>query len=132
MWLRSFHHPVSIRLDISTNGTAVLTVKISNGAGGYEPGRLINNRTQRLGHDLTQRVLNRIEELKFWTLPTEPPPPDPNVFSVDGAQWIFEGVKSGAYHAVDRWSPDKGEVHSLGLLMLLDVAKLKLSDREVY
>ena len=32
-------------------------------------------------------MLNRIEELKFWTLPTEPPPPDPNVFSVDGAQW---------------------------------------------
>src|SRR5438034_8332234 len=85
LWLRSFHHPVSIRLDISKDGTAVLTTKISNGAGGYEPGRLINNRTQRLGHDQTQRVLNRIEEFKFWTLPTEPPPPDPNVFSVDGA-----------------------------------------------
>ena len=28
---------------------------------------------------------------------------------VDGAQWIFEGVKDSTYHVVDRWSPDNGE-----------------------
>ena len=42
------------------------------------------------------------------------------------------GVKDGTYHVVDRWSPDKCEVHSLGIMMLIDLAKLKLLYQEVY
>ena len=131
LWLRSFDHPVSIRLDVKADGTALLTTKVSRGQGGYEPGRLITNRTQRLDRERTSWVLGRIEELKFWTLPTNPPP-DPDVVGVDGAQWIFEGVKDGTYHVVDRWSPEKGEVRSLGIMMLLDLARLKLLYQEVY
>jgi hypothetical protein len=131
LWLRSFHHPVAVRLDVKRDGTAVLTTKISSGHGGYEPGRLIMNRTQRFGKEQTTWVLDRIAELKFWNLPTNPPP-DPNVVGVDGAQWIFEGAKGGTYHVVDRWSPEKGEVHALGIMMLIDVAKLKLLYEDVY
>ena len=131
LWLRSFHHPVAVRLDVSSKGIALLTTKILGGQGGYEPGRLITNRTQKLGRQETQWVVDRIDELNFWTLSTEPPP-EPNIVGVDGAQWVFEGVKNGAYHIVDRWSPDKGEARSLGLLMLLDVAKLKLYYQDVY
>lgn len=131
LWLRSFHHPVSIRLEVNADGTALLTTKITSGQGGYEPGRLIMNRTQKFDRERTSWVLDRIEELKFWTLSTNPPC-DPDVIGVDGAQWIFEGVKGGTYHIVDRWSPDKGEVHSLGIMMLIDLAKLKLLYQEVY
>lgn len=131
LWLRSFHHPISIRLDVTENGTGLLTTKITSGHGGYEPGRLITNRTRKLAPEQTRWVLERIEELKFWSLPTNPPA-DPNVVGVDGAEWIFEGVKNGQYHVVDRWSPEKGEVHALGIMMLIDVAKLKLLYQDVY
>ena len=48
MWLRSFHHPVAVRLDIMSDGTGKLTVKIANGAAGYKPGKLVEN-TSPLG-----------------------------------------------------------------------------------
>jgi hypothetical protein len=131
LWLRSFDHPVSVRLEVNSDGTSLLTTKISSGQGGYEPGQLITNRTHKLGRDQTTWVLDRIEEVKFWSVPTNPPP-DPNVIGVDGAQWIFEGLKEGTYHVVDRWSPDKGEIRTLGIMMLIDVAKLKLLHKEVY
>jgi hypothetical protein len=131
LWLRSFHNPVCARLDVKQDGTAVITTRIASGQGGYEPGRLTTNRTERIGRERTSWVLDRIAELNFWTLPTNPPP-NPDVVGVDGAQWIFEGVKDGTYHMVDRWSPDKGEVHSLGIMMLLDLANLKLLYQEIY
>ena len=131
LWLRSFHHPVSVRLDVGQDGIGILTTKIASGQGGYEPGRVTTNRIQRLGRERTNWLIDRIGELNFWKLPTNPPP-DPNEVGVDGAQWIFEGVKDGTYHIVDRWSPDKGEVHSLGIMMLLDLAHLKLLYQEVY
>jgi hypothetical protein len=128
LWLRSFHHPITVRLDVNSDGTGLVTTKVSNGHGGYEPGLLMKNFTERLDRERTTWVLDRVAELKFWTLP----PHDPDVVGVDGAQWIFEGVKDGTYHVVDRWSPDKGEVHSLGIMMLIDLAKLKLLYQEVY
>lgn len=131
LWLRSFHHPISVRLDAQPDGTALLTTKITSGQGGYEPGRLIEHRTRKLTKERTDWFLDRIEELKFWTLPTGPPK-DPSVVGVDGAQWVLEGIKDGHYHVVDRWSPDKNEVHTLGIIMLIDLAKLKLLYQDVY
>jgi len=45
---------------------------------------------------------------------------------------ILPRSKNGDYHLVDRWSPDKGAVHALGIIMLIDLAKLKLLYQEVY
>lgn len=131
LWLRSFHHPISIRLVVNHDGTSFLVTKSLGGHGGYEPGKLTSNRSQELGIDQTKWTLDRIDELKFWALPTNPPR-DPNTVREDGAQWIFEGEKDGTYHVVDRWSPDKGNVHALGIMMLIDLAKLKLLYQEVY
>ncbi len=49
-----------------------------------------------------------------------------------GAQWLAEAVKDGQYKVVDRWSPEKGPIHTLGIVMLIDLAKLKLLYQEVY
>jgi hypothetical protein len=129
LWLRSFHHPVSVRLDIKADGTALLTTRITSGAGGYDPGKLIQNRTRTISKERTDWFLNRIDESNFWKLPTVE---KMDAEGLDGAQWIIEGTKKGKYHVVDRWSPDKGEVRSIGLMMLLDFAKLKLLYLEVY
>lgn len=131
LWLRSFHHPVSVRLDVQSDGTALVRTTITSGHGGYEPGKIISSRTRKLNREQTRWFLNLVDEVKFWSLPTNPPK-DPNVVGLDGAEWVLEGVKDNQYHVVDRWSPEKGEIHTLGITMLIDLAKLKLLYQDVY
>lgn len=130
LWLRSFHHPVSVRLSISSDGTGTLTTKVCTGAGGYEPGKLIVNRNEKIGADRVKWFLDRIDEQQYWSLPTEEE--DPNTIGLDGAQWVLEAVKNGNYKVVDRWSPEKGPIKNLGLILVLDFARLKLLYQEVY
>src|SRR6267378_2766004 len=40
LYLRSFHHPISVRLVVAQDKTATLISKETHGKGGYEPGRL--------------------------------------------------------------------------------------------
>jgi hypothetical protein len=118
-----------VRLDVQTDGTAVVTTTITSGQGGYEPGKIIETRTRKLNREQTRGFLDLVEEVKFWSLPTNPAT---NVIGLDGAQWVLEGVRDNQYHVVDRWSPEKGEVHTLGITMLIDLAELKLHYQDVY
>lgn len=43
LWLRSFHHPVAVRVDFHTDGPAVVMTKIGAGEGGYPPGNLVTD-----------------------------------------------------------------------------------------
>ena len=43
VWLRTFHYPVIVRVDIKSDGSGELTTKVSSGAGGYAPGKLVEN-----------------------------------------------------------------------------------------
>ena len=130
LWLRSFHNPIAVRVDVNANGTSLLTVKVSNGQGGYEPGKLIKNSVIALSKDKTDSFLGHVDEVHFWNLPTREPKTD--TVGVDGAEWIIESIKDGTYKVVDRWSPEKGPVRTLGLMMLIDLAKLKLLYQDVY
>jgi len=140
LWLRSFHHPVAIRVDINHDGTSLLTTKISDGKGGYEPGKLIVNRKRRLTKEQTSWFLDRTRELDFWSLPTYERQIEqigPNgektvTVQLDGARWVLEGIKDKKYQIVDRWSPENGAVHTLGIIMLIDLAKLKILYQDVY
>lgn len=127
LWLRTFHHPIAIRIDVNPDGRALLTTKITSGAGGYKPGKLIENETHVLTAVETNWFFGKIEALNFWKLPSSQ-----EDRGVDGAQWIIEGVKDGKYHIVDRWSPRDGEIRALGLLFLEDLAKMKFAAKEVY
>jgi hypothetical protein len=140
LWLRSFHHPISVRLDIRQDGTGLLTTKATSGQGGYKPGALVMNKTRALTKEQTTWALDRINEIGFWGLPTYEKPKESVgangektvEIGVDGAQWIFEGVKDGQYQVTDRWSPENGPMHTLGIVMLIDLAQLKLLYQEVY
>jgi hypothetical protein len=128
LWLRSFQHPVAIRLDPKPDGTSVLTTKISSGAGGFRPGDLTENTSRVLPSEETQKFLLRLNQLKFWSLPN----PVNDQRGTDGSQWIIEGVKGGHYHVADRWTPTTGPVHELGELLAFDLARLKIADNEIY
>ena len=74
VWLRTFHHPVIVRVDIQADGGAELTTKVSNGAGGYEPGKLVENTSRPLTRRQTEKFLATIQKSQFWELPTHETP----------------------------------------------------------
>jgi hypothetical protein len=128
LWLRTFHRPIAIRVDVSADGTSLLTAKMTSGAGGYDPGKLTQNQAITLTKEQTNLFLAQIGEHNFWKLPSVEEAPAGS----DGAQWIIEGVRAQTYHVVDRWSPQDGDVRAMGLFMVNQLAKMKVSAKEVY
>jgi hypothetical protein len=102
LWLRSFHAPMSFRFAIAPDGTSELITKITDGAGGYEPGKLVVNKATKIDKRETRILLDALELTNFWRLGTR----TSGIGGMDGAQWVVEGVKDGKYHIVDRWSGD--------------------------
>jgi hypothetical protein len=125
-WLRTFHHPVVIRVDVRPDGICVLTAKVGLGSGGYDPGMVIQNDTRPLTKQQSEWFLNRIA-LKFWNVPKEDTKPG----GMDGSQWIIEGVQSGRYQFEDRWSPQAGPIREIGLEMI-GLANLRIPAEEIY
>jgi hypothetical protein len=127
LWLRTFHHPIAIRVDVNSDGTSRLTTKITSGAGGYAPGKLIKNSTVTLSKEQTDWFIRKIELHRFWQLPAAQ-----ETGGNDGAQWVVEGIKDHAYHIVDRWTPRDGDVRAIGLVLINDLAKLDIAPGELY
>jgi hypothetical protein len=112
-WLRTFHHPVAVRLTIMKDGTGELFAKLTSGAGGYEPGLLIENRMTTLTSSQVKSFLNHLNKSEFWEMTSKLPPE-----GEDGAQWIIEGVKNRKYHLVDRWCPKPGEFREAAITLI--------------
>jgi hypothetical protein len=102
-WLRTFHHPVSIII-IKENDKISITTKVSDGAGGYEPGMIFYNKTDKLSVKDYEILQNKINTSEFWKMKTEL-----EIIGNDGAQWIIEGVKNNNYKLVVRWTPKISE-----------------------
>jgi hypothetical protein len=128
LWLRTFNHPVAIRVDIKPDRTGVLTAKVASGAGGYAPGTLLENTTRDLDEATVRSFLNLLDKTKFWKAPN----PVNDQRGTDGSQWIVEGVKNGKYHVVDRWMPQNGPAHDIGVFLAFQLAKMRLPEREIY
>jgi hypothetical protein len=128
LWLRTFHHPVAVRVDIGVDGVGRLIVKMASGAGGYAPGELMRDETLTLEKEQSDLLLAIFEKNGFWKLPSI----EESKSGLDGAQWIIEGVKGRRYHVVDRWSPQDGAVRVIGLALTKDFAKLSVPAKEIY
>jgi hypothetical protein len=128
LWLRSFHHPVSVRLIIQHDLTGKLVAKITGGAGGYEPGSLIRNESTPVGKQLTTQFLSQIVVSHYWELERRSQPD-----GLDGAQWILEAISDGHYQLVDRWSPQETDlIRVLGSIPMTDLAGIRIDSRDVY
>lgn len=112
LWLRSFHHPIYVRVERRESGVWLSTGEL-DGAGGYEPGKLIRNQQLTLSQQEWCELSRLLEKVDYWNLPTS----QSNQNGVDGAEWILEGVKADRYHVVDRWSP-KGEYREACVYLL--------------
>ena len=128
LWLRSFHKPVSVRLDIRSDGTGIVTIKVGAKPGVSSGGGTILTTTKTLTKQNVDSFRDRIESDGFWKLPSQVEP----VSGPDGARWILEGSKGGEYHVVHRWAPKDGAVRTLCLYLAMDLGGMKLSDDEIY
>jgi hypothetical protein len=123
LWLRSFHHPVAIR--IWKSGTDhFISVKELSGAGGYEPGNLILAEQRRLAPAEWDAFTRLLRHSCYWELPTE----NTEEIGFDGAQWILEGVRGGRYHIVDRWTPTSGSFRE-ACLYALKLSRLEIDTK---
>ena len=130
LWLPSFHRPISIRLTINAYGSGSIVARsVDNHAGlltkpASDTGELILDQTVAIDKIQAQDVLQRLQLLAFWSLPTEEEQQAPQssgesdgprlrVVQVDGSQWILEGLREGEYHVVDRWSPQANSYSQL-------------------
>lgn len=126
-WLRTFHHPVSIRLE-KQNNIIKLFSKVCNGAGGYEPGQLIFDTTLNVTADQYKSLIQKIENINFWALKTE----QRDVAGKDGSEWIIEAIKNNKYHIVTRWTPSEerhGNFRSVGEY-LISLSKINSKETE--
>ena len=120
LWLRSFHHPVAVRI-WKSGDEHFISVKETNGAGGYEPYQLILDRTRMLAPAEWAEFIRLLDQTCYWELESE----DENIEGNDGARWILEAVKGGRYHIVDRWSPDGGTYRE-ACMYALKLSELKI------
>jgi hypothetical protein len=129
LWLRTFHHPVAVRLDVRPDGIGVLSSKVATGSAGFPDKRahLIENVSRPISREQTQTFLREIVKLDFWALPSYD-----EHRGEDGAEWIVEAAKQGKYHVVVRWSPKEGQIRELGLALAIGLADLQIPKEDIY
>ena len=136
LWLPSFHRPISVRLTVNADGSgSVITKSVDKHMGLLltkdtdeklaDSGKLIIDTTTEASREQIQNLVEQLQSLGFWSLPTEEPDekePDSKVIPgahmvrvppVDGARWILEGLRNGEYHVTDRWSPKNNSYSQL-------------------
>ncbi len=130
LWVRSFHSPIAIRLDISDGSRpATLTVKRGSLGQDYRKTHLLNTSTTAVTKEQVQGFRDQVTRAGFW---------DVDSFAgvtgtgADGSEWIIEGSRGREYHVVSRWSPQDGPIRTLGLALVQEIARMKLSPAEIY
>jgi hypothetical protein len=113
LWLRTFDHPIALRLSLNQDGSAIMNIKVTNGLGGYEPGQLTESKKVSITKQQVADFLTLLDYANFWYLASTD-----ERRGLDGATWILEGVKAGEYHVVIKWSPNKGAFRDAALLLV--------------
>ena len=110
-WLRSFHHPVSIRLECHGD-KHILYWKEGKGAGGYAPKSIKRNGKKRLNIREAKACLQMIDSMQLDTLPHVN-----YMLKYDGATWVLERKVANGYKAYSTNIPDQ-KFQQLALLLL--------------
>ena len=113
LWLRTFHRPIAVRVTLA-HGTGSLVAIELDGAGGYEPGRVLHRTERPLAPGEATLMSARLHDIGFWAMAPSLPPGD---IGLDGAQWIVEGRRGRAYQGASQrgvlTAADEGSAHQL-------------------
>lgn len=109
-WLRSFHHPIAIRITTQTTGYRLIAKELDS-AGGYEPGSVLRRADLTLSQKQFAVAARLLQRPETWR-------PSPSTDrGRDGAEWVIEAADDG-YRVTRRWSPSSGPVRDVGLEFL--------------
>jgi hypothetical protein len=123
-WLRSFHHPIAIRIEKNEN-KIMLYWKVGKGAGGYKLKGLRKSGKKRLSLKKWTQFERLVKESNFDSLPNEKYIP-----MTDGATWTLERKNSELFKVHNTNLPSK-EI-SRACLYLLDLSNIKVKDDDKY
>ena len=126
LWLRTFHNPISIRIDKKSDLYS-LTWKLCDGAGGYDPGKLVINKTKTIDKKTWDTFQGLLSKADYWNLQTN----EVEIIGTDGSQWILEATDKDNYHVVDRWTPRGGSFYNC-CDFLLGLTDLKIEEDDKY
>ena len=124
-WLRTFHHPIAIRLEKNENNI-MLYWKVGKGMGGYKPKGLKISGKRKLTLNEWNEFINLFNNTNFDNLPNKGGFP-----MVDGASWTLERKTRDSYKAhCTNWASEQFKECCLFLLKLTNI-KIKDED-EIY
>ncbi len=122
LWLRSFHHPISVRVEKRGSSVNLYAVEL-DGAGGSDPGMILRRTQKALLVADFERLADRLGKPEFWQQIVRENGPD-------GAEWILESMRDGRYQVAVEWSPESGAFRDV-CLVFLDLAEFLPMD-DVY
>jgi hypothetical protein len=108
LWLRSFHHPIAVRVEKREDDMHLFAVEL-DGAGGYEPGA----ESRRVDRVLYIREAKAFTEA-IATARVLNAPDKPEMRGFDGAKWVVEAREGERYQIHNVWTPENGRIHELG------------------
>jgi len=134
LWLRTFHNPVAVRMELQSNGSSILTIKVADGHAGFPRTvtKLIQNTTRSISREQTDAFRKKVQTEGFWNARSRDIGA-PDTTDADG--WIFEAVTKGKYHIVTRTIPNTlpetcKTVQNLGLMLAIDLGQLNIPEDE--
>ena len=129
LWLRTFHHPIVIRIVCVEKGCEIVARRAA-GTGGYEPGAVVERKVRKLSEGDVARLRELLTRARFW----RPQPPNDRI-GLDGAMWVLEGRRGQSYHVWDVWSPETSGPFSQFrelCLQLVRFSELAVQQNEIY
>lgn len=128
LWLRAFHPPLCVRLNIGSHMTSV-TSKEGRFHGAAEPGKLLRTRTSLVPQSQVDTFLRDVADDHFWTTPS----PNSDLGGPDGSEWILEAAEHGTYKVLVAYSASGGNpVRLLGFKLLFDIAHVRVPANSIY
>ena len=112
LWLRSFNHPIAIRVSRTGSFHSVVVKELSE-TDPDKPAKIESFEVRQLSTADWNGFMQHLETTRFWQMPA-----DIDVVGCDGAHWVLEGYREGHYYVVDRWSPQPGAYQDACLYVL--------------
>lgn len=113
LWLRTFDPTVIVRVHLKDDGTSWLVAKELTQIG-YDAGKMASRIERALSSKEQRQIRQFLQRSKFFDQEAI----ECGVSGFDGARWVFEKSDQDGYKYVDRWSPNSGDVHDFGILLL--------------
>ena len=126
-WLRTFHHPIVIRI-INVQDNITLISKTMSGQSGFDLGRLNSDATISIATVQWDTFQKLLHAANFEHIPSLQ---NPDEMGKDGAEWVMEQFSKGHYGFVERWSPGSVSFRE-ACLYLLRLSGLQVKEKDMY